>query len=173
MTTTTTKTTITAIMIITRTMLAIMIAIMIYCGVYRFESILYSWIEIHVAYKAYTVFELLSGNSSIGASMHPQFILNAWLATETHFIPTNILRAQNVSLKTNTAILVWGIYLFWAWIEKFWADTHQTRTYNPKCHTPFPAAPMSLLWRHNGHSSVSNHQPHDCLHSRLLGRRSK
>ena len=35
-----------------------MIAIMIYCGVYRFESILYSWIEIHVAYKAYTVFEL-------------------------------------------------------------------------------------------------------------------
>ena len=22
---------------------------------------------------------------------------------------------------------------------------------------------LSLQWRHNGHSSVSNHQPHDCL----------
>ena len=31
----------------------------------------------------------------------------------------------------------------------------------------------SLLWRHNGHSSVSNHQPHDCLHNRLFRRRSK
>ena len=27
----------------------------------------------------------------------------------------------------------------------------------------------SLLWRHNGHDGVSNHQPHDCL----LRRRSK
>ena len=25
-----------------------------------------------------------------------------------------------------------------------------------------------LLWRHNGHSSVSNHQPYDCLHNRLF-----
>ena len=24
----------------------------------------------------------------------------------------------------------------------------------------------SLLWRHNGHSSVLNHQPYDCLHNR-------
>ena len=31
----------------------------------------------------------------------------------------------------------------------------------------------TLLWRHNGHSSVSNHQPHDCLHNRLFRRRSK
>ena len=30
-----------------------------------------------------------------------------------------------------------------------------------------------LLWRHNGHSSISNHQPHDCLHNRLFRRRSK
>ena len=32
---------------------------------------------------------------------------------------------------------------------------------------------VALLWRHNGHSSVSNYQPHDCLHSRLFRRRSK
>ena len=28
-------------------------------------------------------------------------------------------------------------------------------------------------WRHNGHDSVSNHQPHDCLLNRLFRRRSK
>ena len=30
-----------------------------------------------------------------------------------------------------------------------------------------------LRWRHNGHDSVSNHQPHDCLLNRLFRRRSK
>ena len=30
-----------------------------------------------------------------------------------------------------------------------------------------------LRWRHNGHDSVSNHQPHHCLLNRLFGRRSK
>ena len=32
---------------------------------------------------------------------------------------------------------------------------------------------VSLQWRHNGHDSVSNHQPHDCLLNRLYRRRSK
>ena len=31
----------------------------------------------------------------------------------------------------------------------------------------------SLQWRHNGHISVSNHQPHDCWLNRLFRRRSK
>ena len=31
----------------------------------------------------------------------------------------------------------------------------------------------SLLWRHNGHDGVSNHQPHDCLNNRVFRRRSK
>ena len=30
-----------------------------------------------------------------------------------------------------------------------------------------------LLWRHNGHDGVSNHQPYDCLLNRLFRRRSK
>ena len=30
-----------------------------------------------------------------------------------------------------------------------------------------------LLWRHNEHDNVSNHQPHDCLLNRLFRRRSK
>ena len=33
-------------------------------------------------------------------------------------------------------------------------------------------APLPLQWRHNGHDSVSNHQPHDCLLNRLFRRRS-
>ena len=32
---------------------------------------------------------------------------------------------------------------------------------------------VTLQWRHNGHDSVSNHQPHDCLLNRLFRRRSK
>ena len=32
---------------------------------------------------------------------------------------------------------------------------------------------ITLRWRHNGHDSVSNHQPHDCLLNRLFRRRSK
>ena len=31
----------------------------------------------------------------------------------------------------------------------------------------------ALLWRHNGHDCVSNHQPHGCLLNRLFRRRSK
>ena len=31
----------------------------------------------------------------------------------------------------------------------------------------------SLQWHHNGHDSVSNHQPHHCLRNDLFGRRSK
>ena len=36
-----------------------------------------------------------------------------------------------------------------------------------------PVPNMSLRWRHNGHDSVSNHQPHDCLLNHLFRRRSK
>ena len=32
---------------------------------------------------------------------------------------------------------------------------------------------LALLWRHNGHGSLSNHQPRDCLFNRLFRRRSK
>ena len=32
---------------------------------------------------------------------------------------------------------------------------------------------ISLQWRHNGHDSVSNHQPHDCLLNHLFKPRSK
>ena len=41
---------------------------------------------------------------------------------------------------------------------------------------PVPAnqnVKYALRWRHNGHDSVSNHQPHDCLFNRLFRRRPK
>ena len=34
-------------------------------------------------------------------------------------------------------------------------------------------AGKTLQWRHNGHDSISNHQPHDCLLNHLFRRRSK
>ena len=36
-----------------------------------------------------------------------------------------------------------------------------------------PDRRQAIFWRHNGHDSVSNHQPHDCLFNRLFRRRSK
>ena len=32
---------------------------------------------------------------------------------------------------------------------------------------------LTLQWLHNGHGSVSNHQPHNCLLNRLFRRKSK
>ena len=44
-------------------------------------------------------------------------------------------------------------------------------------HRMIAAVPLKLLWalqwRHNGHTGVSNHQPHHCLLNRLFRRRSK
>ena len=39
-------------------------------------------------------------------------------------------------------------------------------------HTRFCCA-SPLQWRHNGHDSISNHQPPECLLSRLVRRKSK
>ena len=40
-------------------------------------------------------------------------------------------------------------------------------------HTSVSKFLASLQWRHNGHGSVLNHQPRDCLLNRLFRRRSK
>ena len=40
-------------------------------------------------------------------------------------------------------------------------------------HTVYMAFTETLQWRHNGHGSVSNHQPHDWLLNRLFRCRSK
>ena len=45
--------------------------------------------------------------------------------------------------------------------------------YNRFAVLPFFCCNNTLLWRHNDHDSVSNHQPRGCLLSRLFRRRSK
>ena len=57
------------------------------------------------------------------------------------------------------------IYTFWIELKNQIKRLLQNMQF---CSFTFP-----LLWRHNGHSSVSNHQPHDCLLNGLLRRRSK
>ena len=47
------------------------------------------------------------------------------------------------------------------------------RPFAPHCISNFIKLLLPLRWRHNGRDSVSNHQPHDCLHNRLFRRRSK
>ena len=43
---------------------------------------------------------------------------------------------------------------------------------NHRCSHPLKRE-MTLYWRHNDHSGVSNHQPHCCLLNRLFRHRSK
>ena len=47
------------------------------------------------------------------------------------------------------------------------------RVYNPVYIDMRRRYVVALLWRHNGHNSVSNHQPYDCLLRRLFRCRSK
>ena len=60
------------------------------------------------------------------------------------------------------ALTLWSIHMF---RNKAW--------YSNKWHTGFAVARYPLLWRHNGHDSDSNHQPHGCLLNRLFRRRSR
>ena len=48
-------------------------------------------------------------------------------------------------------------------LAKSWTFTHNI----------YPNKMDALRWRHNGGDSVSNRQPHDCLHNGLCRRRSK
>ena len=48
------------------------------------------------------------------------------------------------------------VQLPWKCLHVLWPD-----------HWKYPRL-WTLLWRHNGHDSVSNHQPHDCLLNRLI-----
>ena len=50
---------------------------------------------------------------------------------------------------------------------------HDCRHLSMITRPPIPISVIALRWRHNGHDSVSNHQPHGCLLNRLFRRRSK
>ena len=72
------------------------------------------------------------------------------------------------------------------WYVEFWMNScydknvtfiscHQPKGYLAKFRSYWfvMVSGFPLQWRHNGHDSVSNHQPHDCLLNRLFRRRSK
>ena len=46
----------------------------------------------------------------------------------------------------------------WLWCQEIWGHQHGL---------------VPLLWRHNGHNGISNHQPHGCLLNRLFIHKSK
>ena len=52
--------------------------------------------------------------------------------------------------------------------------THNEAPYNSIVMHDYSRSSITpLQWRHNGHDSVSNHQPYDCLLNRLFRRKSK
>ena len=75
------------------------------------------------------------------------------------------------------------IITHWMYTFKQVYDTYCTDVSETDTHLPDDVLPSYLLWeyrielavqwRHNGHDSVSNHQPHDRLLNRLFRRRSK
>ena len=52
-------------------------------------------------------------------------------------------------------------------------DTNFSVRHKEVCLTTDTVFVIPLQWRHNGHDGFSNHQPHDCLLSRLFRHRSK
>ena len=60
------------------------------------------------------------------------------------------------------------------WLEFRWEQYVFSIEFDLWCKFGSQIDPRSpLLWRHNGHDGVSNHQPNDCLLNRLFTRRSK
>ena len=66
------------------------------------------------------------------------------------------------------------------WSKGVWIFTYTLKGYDHsviwKCcqhHWPSVREISTLLWRHNGRSSISNHQPHNCLFNCLFRHRSK
>ena len=55
--------------------------------------------------------------------------------------------------------------IIWKWQMTWMATDIQCRSWPDWCHP--------LQWRYNGHDSISNHQPHNCLFNHLFRRRSK
>ena len=71
------------------------------------------------------------------------------------------------------ALLMWEIFMFWK--SSTW---HHPKVMNPISQVSqytihWPDQNTSLLWRHNEHDGISDHQPYDCLPHRLFRRRSK
>ena len=80
-----------------------------------------------------------------------------------------IHRSPVVSLKKGQKYGILWLYLWLAWS----GSCPKSRRVDGVFRRALVWFTVTLEWRHNGLDSVSNHQPHHCLLSRLFGRRSK
>ena len=72
------------------------------------------------------------------------------------------------------AIIPWCVYYVWSVSNTFFILWISFISNGGCCiSTDDPIVLRTLQWRHNGHDSVPNQQPHDCLLNRLFRRRSK
>ena len=80
---------------------------------------------------------------------------------------------QNLPYEKSTLVMLWlGAIrhqaITWTSVDQCLCYQMQQLGHNVKV-----TKHITLQWCHNGHDSISNHQPHDCLLNRLLERRSK
>ena len=94
-------------------------------------------------------------------------------------IPFTITNTKQSLTRHKTIDIVWNVYgINWNagvcdWCSQNWGMIeHRNRIV--LCSKDVCCWPrMTLQWLHNGHGSVSNHQPYDCLLNGLFKRRSK
>ena len=82
--------------------------------------------------------------------------------------------------KLNLTSSVLSLMVGWILIELIYHKmklAHQYHMFRIHCHSIsnlllqiLSILVETLHWRHNGHSGISNHQPHDCLLNRFIGR---
>ena len=74
-----------------------------------------------------------------------------WLRWELGIVTRSYWKVVTVSSAHSSGRAEW---ILWKQVEIFWSETLVAVDRLP------------LQWRHNGHDSISNHQPHDCLLNR-------
>ena len=67
----------------------------------------------------------------------------------------------------------WNFHHIWIVMAKLLVKWAPGSPIDFRCYILILVLSYSLLWRHNEHDSVSNHQPRGCLLNRLFRRRSK
>ena len=77
------------------------------------------------------------------------------------------------SIQSFFVVDVYVVYWSPLYFNTKWQSVHKERVITTKLRFLSPSLKHPLHWRHNGCDGVSNHQPHDCLLSRLVMRRSQ
>ena len=101
------------------------------------------------------------------AIMHRKYLPNI---TEISFI----LCTVSLSKYNDELVPFSRIFCECTWVQQLQPERATWDTWKQNvCHVSLNNTYVSLLWRHNWHDGVSNHQPRDCLLNRSFRRRSK